>query len=240
VYTLSRFRFGDMMDCRARLRSLFDQEPATIGEAGGRATRFFYRELADDHGNPACALVRLFKTHEYDKLDEDRKTFVRKIVPEADRLQSLRCLVLVGTSGDEEEWNAPHFSKGHKAIPLTSEKVVEEAPMISQLIKQLGVKISTVLRPDPGLLLDMGDTSHNVFYVPTALGSPFIVAQDEFVVRYKIASAVGFGGMVASGDLFAMVMFSKVPISPETADLFKVVGLNLKLALLPIARKPLF
>jgi hypothetical protein len=27
---------------------------------------------------------------------------------------------------------------------------------------------------------------------------------------------------------------------PDTADLFKVIGLNLKLALLPIARKPLF
>ena len=51
---------------------------------------------------------------------------------------------------------------------------------------------------------------------------------------------LGFGGMVASGDVFATIMFSKVPIAPDTADLFKVIGLNLNLALLPIARKPLF
>lgn len=239
MYNLSRFGFSDMMDCRARLRSIFDEEPATIGEAGQRVTQFFHRELADAKGEPACALVRLFKTHLYNGLDEDRKKFVRAILPEADRMPSLRCLVLVGTAGDRDEWNSPERSRGHRAIPLASEKMVEEAPMISQLIKQLGVKISTVLRPDPSLLLDVRDTSHNVFYVGAALGSPFIVAQSEFVEPYGIRSVVGFGGMVASGDLFATIMFSKVPISPETADLFKVIGLNLKLALLPIARKPL-
>lgn len=239
MYNLNRFGFSDMMDCRSRLRSIFDEEPATIGEAGQRVTRFFHRELADAKGEPACALVRLFKTHPFDGLDDERKRFVRATLAGADRIPALRCLVLVGTAGDREEWNSPESSRGHRAIPLASEKMVEEAPMISQLIKQLGVKISTVLRPDPALLLDLRDTSHNVFYVGTALGSPFIVAQRDFVEPYGIKSVVGFGGMIASGDLFATIMFSKVPISAETADLFKVIGLNLKLALLPIARKPL-
>ena len=240
MYNLTRFGFSDMMDCRTRLRSIFDEEPATISEAGERVVRFFYREFGDAAGQPACALVRLFKTHPFDKLDDERKAFVRTMVPDADRMDSLRCLVLVATAGDREEWNSPSMSRGHKAIPLASEKMVEEAPMISQLIKQLGVKISTVVRPDPSLLLDMRDTSHNVFHVAKALGSPFIVAQKDFVEPYGIESVVGFGGMVASGDLFATIMFSKVPISAETADLFKVVGLNLKLSLLPMARKPMW
>ena len=46
--------------------------------------------------------------------------------------------------------------------------------------------------------------------------------------------------MLASGDLYTVILFTKVPISTEVADYFKVIGLNLKLALLPIARKPLF
>jgi hypothetical protein len=240
VYNLSRFRFSDMMDLRARLRSIFDDDPATIAAAGERVVQFLYRELVDADGKPAAALVRLFKTHPYDKLDELRKNFVRRMVPDADQMQSLRCLVLVATAGDLDEWNSPLNSRGHMAIALTSEKMVEEAPMISQLIKQMGVKVSTVLRPDPALLLDMRDTSHNVFHVPKALGSPFIVAQNEFVIPYQIESVIGFGGMVASGDLFATILFSKVPISAEIADLFKVVGLNMKLALLPMARKPIF
>ena len=239
MYDLTRFGFSNMMDCRARLRAIFDENPATIAEAADRVVRFFYQEFLDSHGQTACALVRLFKTHPYDRLDERRKQFVRAMAPDADRMQSLRCLVLVATAGDKEEWNSPDRSRGHMAIPLTSEKMVEEAPMISQLIKQLGVKVSTVLRPDPGLLLDIRDTSHNVFYVEKALGSPSIVAQDDFVIPYGIESAIGFGGMVASGDLFAAILFSKVHIPPQTADLFKVIGLNMKLALLPIARKPL-
>jgi hypothetical protein len=228
------------MDLRARLRSIFDHDPATISAAGERVVQFLYRELADADGKPAAALVRLFKTHPYDQLDEVRKNFVRKMVPDADRRPPFRCLVLVATAGDLEEWNSPLTSRGHMAIPLTSEKMVEEAPMISQLIEQLGIKVSTVLRPDPALLLDMRDTSHNVFHVPRALGSPFIVAQKEFVIPYRIESVVGFGGMVASGDLFATIVFSKVPIDAATADLFKVIGLNMKLALLPMARKPIF
>lgn len=240
MYNLSRFGFSDMMDLRARLRSIFDEEPATIGEAGQRVAKFFHHELADGSGKPACALVRVFKTHLFEQLDDARKAFVRRSVPDADRHDSLRCLVLVGTAGDQEQWSSPERSRDHMVIPLMSEKMVEEAPMIAQLIKQLGVNIETVLKPDPALLLDMRDTSHNVFYVPRAEGSPFIVAQKEFVIPYRIQSVVGFGGMVASGDLFATIMFSKVPIAPETADLFKVIGLNLKLALLPIARKPLF
>lgn len=240
MYNLSRFGFSDMMDLRARLRSIFDDEPATIAEAGERVVRFLYTELADADGRPACALVRLFKTHPYDQLDEQRKAFVRRSVPDADRMESLRCLVLVATAGDVEEWNSPLNSRGHMAIPLTSEKMVEEAPMISQLIKQMGVKVAAVLRPDPALLLDMRDTTHNVFHVPKAAGSPFIVAQNEFVIPYKIESVIGFGGMGATGDLFATVLFSRVPIGADVADLFKVVGLNMKLALLSIARKPIF
>ncbi|MGZ4810531.1 MAG: hypothetical protein ACXV7D_14500 [Thermoanaerobaculia bacterium] len=240
MYNLERFGFTDMMDLRARLRSIFDEEPASIAEAGQRIARFFYEELADGSGRPACALVRLFKTESFGKLDDERKAFVRRLAPDADLHESLRCLVLVGTAGDVEAWNSAARSRGHMAIPLMSVKMVEEAPMIAQLIKQLGVSVETVLSPDPSLLLDMRDTSHNVFYVPVAEGSPFIVAQEEFVIPYRIQSVVGFGGMVASGDLFATIMFSRVPIGADTADLFKVIGLNLKLALLPVARKPLF
>lgn len=53
-------------------------------------------------------------------------------------------------------------------------------------------------------------------------------------------AVLGFGGLISSGDLFATIMFSKVPIPPDVADQFRVIGLNLKIAVLPFARKPLF
>jgi hypothetical protein len=239
VYNLRSFGFSDMMHCRRAIRSLFEEEPETMAEAAERVVNFLYRELVDDSGEPACALVRLFKTHPYIDLDEELQSFARQTVPLAEQIDGLRCLVLLATVGDRPEWQSRHASQGHKAIPLVSEQMVEQAPMIAQLIKQFGIKVSTVLRPDPSLLLENA-TTFNIFYVPHALGSPYIVAQEEFVVRHGIESVLGFGGILASGDLFAAIMFSKIPILPEVADRFKVVGLNMKLAILPLIGKRLF
>jgi hypothetical protein len=239
-YNLSRFGFGDMMDCRGRIRDLFADDPPTLEAAAERTVEFFRRELVDEHGQPACALGRFFKTHPFRDLPEDLQTVGRAASPEAASIPDLRCLTLVATRGDEEDWNSRLTSRGHRAIPLMSVEMVQQAPMIAQLITQLGLPIANVVRPSRALLLDQEQTTHNVFFVPRALGSPHIVAQEEFVVRYGIQSVLGFGGLLASGDLFAVILFSKVPISPDTADQFRVVGLNLKIAILPFARKTLF
>jgi hypothetical protein len=239
-YNLSRFGFGDMMDSRGRIRDLFGDDPATLEEAAERAVEFFHRELVDERGEPACALVRLFKTHPYRDLPDDLQARVRVISPDAASMPDLRCLTLVATRGDEPDWNSRLTSRGHQVIPLVSVEMVQQAPMIAQLITQLGLPIANVVRPSRALLLDQEQTTHNVFYVPHALGSSHIVAQEEFVARYGIQSVLGFGGLLASGDLFAVILFSKVPIPPDAADQFRVVGLNLKIAILPFARKTLF
>lgn len=239
---LSSFGFTDMMRLRGALRGLFVEggEPATFEEAAQRVVALFREQLLDDAGQPACALVRIYKTHPFAELVAPLKNFARRIVPEADTLRGLRCLVLVATAGDEPAWNDRRLSRGHQAIPLTSEHAVADAPMVAQLIQQLGIEVSTVLRPDPSLLLDVRDRAQNVFFVPDALGSPYIVAQEQFVVPYSIQSVIGFGGMLASGDLVAAILFSKVRMSHEIADQFKVIGLNFKLTMLPFVRKPLF
>ncbi|HEX8410624.1 MAG TPA: hypothetical protein VF883_17300 [Thermoanaerobaculia bacterium] len=239
-YELSRFGFKEMMDSRGRIRDLFADEPPTLEDAAQRAVEFFRTELLDDKGAPACALVRLFKTHPYRDLPEDLQTLVRTASPEAAAVPDLRCLTLIATRGDEPDWNSRRTSRGHRVIPLLSVEMVQQAPMIAQLITQLGVPIANVVRPSRALLLDQEQTTHNVFFVPRASGSPHIVAQEEFVSRYGIQSVLGFGGLLASGDLFAVILFSKVAISPEVADQFRVVGLNLKIAILPFARKKLF
>lgn len=229
------------MHLRGAIRTLFSaSEPATFEEAADRMVRFLREEFRAPDGNPACPLVRVYKTHLFRDLDSGLQAFARRIDPRAGEIPQLRCLTLIATAGDEPQWNSRHESRGHKAIPLSSEEAVAKAPMVSQLIAQLGLNVATVLRPSPELLLDMRDAAQNVFHVARANGSPFIVAQDEFVIPYGIESVIGFGGMLASGDLVAAILFSKVPVSSETADHFKVIGLNFKLAMLPYVRKPLF
>ncbi len=238
-YVLSRFGFPDMMECRARIRSLYDHvPPKTLEEAAERAVRFFHDELLGEDGRPACALVRFFKTTSYADLPDDLQALVRNTIP--DPAHELRCLTLLATRGQEADWNSRHTSRGHRAIPLPSVAIVEQAPMIARLILQMGVDIAAIVQPDPELMLDDSDANYNVFHVARAAGSPHIVAQKEFVLPFAVESVLGFGGLLAPGDLFALIMFSRVPIPPETADQFRVLGLNLKMAFLPHARKPLF
>jgi hypothetical protein len=238
-YELARFGVNEMMACRGRLRALFDEDPGSMAGAAQRVVDFFYRELVDERGAPACALVRFFKTARFDALDADQQEFALKAAGSAALEEDVRCLTLLATIGDEPAWCSVEQSRGHRAIPLTSIDVVEQAPMIAQLIKQLGLSVAKVVRPEAGLLLDTESRKHNVFYVPDALGSPHIVAQEEFVRRYGIASVIGLGGLITTGDMFATILFSKVPISREVADLFGVLGLNLKIAILPMINRSL-
>ena len=109
--------------------------------------------------------------------------------------------------------------------------------MMRNLIKQLGLDISTVVNPDPAIIMDMAQKTYGVFYVPDAVGSPYIPAQADFVMALGIKSVFGFGGVLPSGDVFTVILFSKVHITKETAELFKPLALNVKLALLPYNEK---
>jgi hypothetical protein len=238
-YNLGRFGVTEMMRCRGELRGLFSDDPQSITAAAQRTVEFFYRELVDARGAPACALVRFFKTARFDALDSEQQEFALTTAGSANLDDDVRCLTLLATIGDEPEWNSPEQSRGHRAIPLTSIDMVEQAPMIAQLIKQLNLSIADVVRPEAGLILDMEGRKQNVFFVQQALGSPHIVAQEEFVRRYGIASVIGLGGLITTGDMFALILFSKVPISREVADLFGVLGLNLKIAILPMMTRSL-
>ena len=128
---------------------------------------------------------------------------------------------MLGTIGDQEQWNSRARSAGHQAIPLASAEIVSGIPMIARLINQFGIDIGAVMRPDPMLIGDLSKKTFNTFYVPEAAGSPYIPAQDDFVIRYGIKSVLGFGGVLSSGELFAVIMFSKVSISSKTAEIFK-------------------
>jgi len=97
------------------------------------------------------------------------------------------------------------------------------------------LEVSDILQPNPGLLVDLEQRSYNVFHVEEAQGSPFVPAQVEFVIPHSIRSVVGFGGMLPTGNLFAVILFTTIPIARQTADLFRPLALSVKLAVLPFA-----
>jgi hypothetical protein len=234
MYDLASFSLADKVACAAAIREL-GGGTSGVGEAAERVVRFFYEQFVDpETGLPECALVRLYLTRPYAELDEPLQAFARGVLGEESVPPKTRCLTLVATAGEEPAWDSPASSVGHRAIPLASEQMVLQSPMIAQLITQLGLEVSQVLEPDPDLFGQLDERDYNVFFVPRAAGSPYIPAQ-EFVSRYRVESVLGFGGLLPHGDLFALILFAKVRIPDETARLFRSFALSLKTALLAAA-----
>ena len=240
MFRLPHFTANDMMGCRAALKQAAGGAKS-MEEAADAMVRLLHDELADDEGHGrATVLVRLYKTHPFGALDSDLQSFARACPGGDEVTDDTRCLTLLATSGVEEAWRSRHRSEGHRAIPLPSPRAVERFPMIAQLIRQLGVDAATVVDPDPGIFVDEVERSFNVFHVPVAAGSPHIPDQEGFVEPYGVESAFGFGGMLPTGDLFVVILFTRVPIGRATAELFRPLSLTTKLALLPFASGPVF
>lgn len=234
-FDLAHFGLKDMTECGREIRQLH-KNAKSMEETANRITQYFYDQMIDkDTGRRACALVRLFKTHTYKESGPELQRFAKALMPEEKIKQATKCMVLLSTAGDSPQWNSRHSSQGHKAIPLISkEQVQRQLPMIYCLIKQMGLAADTVIHPDKRLLLDIAQRKFDVFYVPEASSSSqFIPFQQDFVIPYNIKSVLGMGGVLPSGNIFSVLMFSKVHITGEAADLFRTLALDVKIALMP-------
>lgn len=240
MYNLAQFSLREMTECGAAVRKL-GIGASSMEEVARRIVHYFHSEFLDPStGKPVFALARFFKTHSFSELSNELKPLARAALATDVVFPEMKCLTLLGTAGDRPEWNARQLSTGHQVIPLPSEQMVSQAPMIAQLIQQLGLSIRSVVAPNPEMIVDLHERTYNVFHIPQAVDSPYIPAQAEFVQPYNVQSVLGFGGMLPSGNLMAIILFSKVPISRETAELFKPLALNTKMAVLAFDQGEVF
>jgi signal transduction histidine kinase len=233
MFDLQKMTLRDMSECGLAIRHL-SEKANSMEDVSRIIIEYFYNHIIDKkNGEKTCVLVRFFKTHSYGELPLDLQEDARLILGNIAVPDGLRCLTLLATAGEVAEWNSRHKSVEHKVIPLKSEEAIARIPMISQLIQQLGLNPGTVVQPDPNLITDLEQRMYNVFYVPDALGSPYIPSQRSFVIPFKVKSVVGFGGLLPSGNMFAVLMFLKVAIPRTTVDLLRPLALNVKMAILP-------
>ena len=232
-HDLHRFELSGMIELGAALRQL-DPAADSMEEAASAIVNYLYAHLIEsESGIRNCVLVRAFKTHRFSDLEPELKEFARAAAAGSELLNGdTRCLTMLATAGERAEWNQRGKSSGHQAIPLLTEEMVQGAPMILRLIQQMGIDIAHVIGKRSDLMLDSEQKTYNVFHVADALGSPFVPAQD-FVRENNVRSVMGFGGLFPSGELFAVILFSRVYIPRETAEMFRTIALGVKLALLP-------
>ena len=177
----------------------------------------------------SVVIARVFVTVPFGDLPEDNKTFVRGLAEGAGSGTDLKpdtpVLSLVGTHGQESDWNDRRRSKGHVGIPLISSAFVGAIPMISRLLKELGVPIDWIDSPNTEVIVKTIGSSAGLFFVDDAgtakdqEGRSIIAAQD-FVENYGIKSVFGTGGAYPNGQMVAVVLFCRDAFSRATAEQF--------------------
>lgn len=233
MHSLASCLISDMTECASELRTL-GAGASFVQDVAQRIVSCLYQQLGNDQtGRRDCALVRCFLTRPYRDLDPQSQDCARRALACGPGSLDMKCLTLFGTAGERPEWNDRNRSRRYRSIPLADTQVVSQFPMVSQLLQHLGVDFTSKVQPRSDLLADQTEHTLDVFHVPEAKGSPFLSAQEEFVIPFGIESVLGFGGVLPSKEFFTVILFSKQKISRETAELFKPLAKSVTLALLP-------
>jgi hypothetical protein len=79
-----------------------------------------------------------------------------------------------------------------------------------------------------------------VVHLLEAASTPAIPLHDAFLIEHKIRSVLGFGGLLPGGDLFVVVLFTRIAIDAAARDLFKTLALAVKVGVMSFERGPIF
>lgn len=179
-------------------------------EAAQHYTTTLYKEFKE-----SIVLIRLFATVPYGQLPLQNKNFVDNLARSKGVGQSIhdRTLVLslLGTSGEEPAWNERRNSQGHVGIPLVSAAFIDAIPMMSRLLKQLGLGLDWIDRGDTDVVKHTMGSMSGVFFVLDATsevdhhGRKIIAAQD-FVTTYTVKTVFGFGGGYLGSSTFSVTI----------------------------------
>ena len=177
----------------------------------------------------SIVLARVFITINFGSLPPANAEFVRDLAESAGATAGLRdatpVLSLIGTRGVEQEWNDRRRSKSHVGIPLISSTFVDDIPMISRLLKDLGVPLDWVDSQEPEIIQKVIGQSEGLFFVADAefakdaQGRRIIVAQD-FVSDYRVKSVFGIGGAYPGDEIIVIVAFCRDAFPEPVAEHF--------------------
>ena len=242
MHDLGDFSLRDMAECTAHVRRL-GHGAGSMEEAATRIVTYLYDDLTDRRGGErACALVRFYKTHPYGLLDAGRRRFAEARFPCGSAAPSARFLALLAAAGDERGSSEIAQSHDHQAIPFDVAGATAHVPTMIRHVTELGIDLgvappSSSAWPGAASL----DLPHgNAFHVAAATGDPEIPIHDTRLIDPRIRSVLGFGGLLPGGDLFVVVLFTRVPIADAARELFQTLALAVKVGVMSFERGPIF
>ena len=207
-------------DLWERIEPDVKRSPTLEGAAQAFVTAL-HTEYAD-----SIVLVRTFLTLPLEALPASNQAFVRNLAGAgASELEPRTAVLsLIGSFGQESQWNDRRNSEGHVGIPLISSAFVDAIPMISRLLKELGVPLSWVDTRDSDIFEKLG-SSAGLFFVDNAAEATDqdgrkIIAAQEFVTKYGVKSVFGLGCAYFGDHMLVAVLFCRDLLSRANAEQF--------------------
>ncbi len=200
------------------------QEAASLEEAAQALATALHTEFTE-----SVVLARVYATVPFDDLPRTLQIFVQELAESAGAAAALKAttpvLSLLGTDGQEDAWSDRRNSNDHKGIPLISAEFVSGIPMISRLLRELGVPLDWIDSHEARRIVTTIGSTVGLFFVQEAAqakdeqGRHVIPAQD-FVSTYEVESVFGTGGAYPDGQILVLVVFCRDEVARATAELF--------------------
>ena len=224
---MTKFNKADFLVVNA-LKDKVDQalkKQSSLEEASQKFIDALYGEFAE-----TIVLARLFATVPFKGLPASNQERVLALASSKGVAELIGertpVLSLLGTCGREPEWNDRRNSRGHVGIPLVSKSFLDSIPMMSRLLKELGVEIDWIEREDTKIVVRTKGRMAGVFFVLDAKsatdqeGRKIISAQD-FVDAYGVKTVFGFGGEYGVCDTFiTTIIFTSERIERAQVEQF--------------------
>lgn len=200
-----------------------------MAAVAAQVVELLHTSLRTHDGVPACASIQLFKTHRFGDLPPAaRQSAVERVGWEpAPSATALVTLAWGGSSGIPAEW---------LAVPLTNEGTVDASPFLRAVLAALHIGPAELVDPAVAQTNELHRRPYGIFHVPdaTAFDAPLSSDGAQCVARTRTCSIVALGGGLLSGDVFLLVLCSRVPISSPVAKLLKALTPAVKTALVPM------
>ena len=111
-------------------------------------------------------------------------------------------------------------------VPLISAAFIDAIPMMSRLLKQLGLGLDWIDSNDTTIAEQTLGLMSGLFFVPDAArevdakGRKIIAAQD-FVSKYNVKTVFGFGGgYLGTKTMIVTIIFLREDLPKRQADMF--------------------
>ncbi len=219
---ISEARFTDFKQTQQAIAEQI-QGAASFEQAAQQYTTALYTQFRE-----SIVLIRQFATVPYAELPESNKQFVSTLATSQGVRENLHAhtlvLSLVGTSGDKPAWNDRKQSRDHVGIPLISAQFIDAIPMMSRLLKQVGLGLDWINSQDATIAESTLGLMSGLFFVPDAAtevdsqGRKIITAQ-EFVTTHQVKTVCGFGGgYFGTKTMVVTIIFLREAIKKQQAE----------------------